>query len=102
MQTVHPGSQRFTADAARKDLAFCQPCALAALPKHFVGSSHAAAAGGRKGNDGFSGQVIAFQKGIDDVGRDIPPALKSNPIIEGTLMFHTTLQQYSPYTRYRG
>ena len=30
------------------------------------------------------------------------PALKSNPIIEGTLMFHTTLQQYSPYTRYRG
>ena len=73
MQTVHPGSQRFTADAARKDLAFCQPCALAALPKHFVGCSHAAAAGGRKGNDGFSGQVIAFQKGIDDVGRDIPP-----------------------------
>ena len=30
------------------------------------------------------------------------PALKSNPIIEGTLMFHTTFQQYSPYTRYRG
>lgn len=30
------------------------------------------------------------------------PALKSNPIIEGTLMFHTTFQQYSPFTRYKG
>lgn len=35
-------------------------------------------------------------------GPALAPALKSNPIIEGTLMFHTTFQQYSPYTRYRG
>lgn len=29
-----------------------------------------------------------------------PPALKSNPIIEGNLLFHTTFQQYIPYKRY--
>lgn len=28
------------------------------------------------------------------------PALKSNPIIEGNLLFHTTFQQYIPYKRY--
>ena len=79
-----------------------QFCPRAARRKFFIGLTHAAAAGGGKGNQRLSRKVIAFYEGIDDMGRGIPPALKLNPIIEGTLMFHTTFQQYSPFTRYKG
>ena len=85
-----------------EDFPVQQLCAFAARCKALVRLANVASARGCKRDDRLAGQVIAFKKCIDNRRRDIPPALKSNPIIEGTLMFHTTFQQYSPFTRYKG
>ena len=49
------------------------------------------------GIDGLAEQVMSLKEGIDDPGRDIPPAVESNPIIQGTLMFSTVHRQLKPH-----
>ena len=87
-------------DIALENLAVHQLCAFAARRKALVRLANVASAGGCKRDDRLAGQIIALKKRIDNRRRDVPPALKSNPIIEGNLLFHTTFQQYIPYKRY--
>lgn len=63
-----------------------QLCTGAARRKFFVGLAHAAAAGGRKGDNCFTFQIIAFQKCIDDGGSNIPPDREADK--DGVILVH--------------
>ena len=54
--------------------------------KFFIGLTHAAAAGGGKGNNRFTFQIVAFQKCIDDGGSNIPPDRETDK--DGVILVH--------------
>ena len=63
-----------------------QLCTGAARRKFFIGLTHAAAAGGGKGNNRFTFQIVAFQKCIDDGGSNIPPDRETDK--DGVILVH--------------
>ena len=69
-----------------KHFAVQQLCTSAARRKFFIGLTHAAAAGGGKGNNRFTFQIVAFQKCIDDGGSNIPPDRETDK--DGVILVH--------------
>ena len=74
--TLTPYFQCLLSQRTVQHFPFQQSCSGTAWRKSFIGFSHAAASGSSKWNDGFSGEIITFQKCIDNRRSDIPPDRK--------------------------
>ena len=91
IEYFYPCGQVGLAGIGIKHFAVQQLCTSAARCKFFSGLAHVAAAGGGKGDNRFTFQIIAFQKCIDDGGSNVPPdreADKDSVILVHVITFY--------------